>query len=123
VMIHRALMGSYERFIGILIEHYGGDFPAWLAPVQAIVLPVSDRHIDYANELKAQLGDFRVEVDHRTESIGRKIRDAELRKIPYMLVVGDREVEERTASVRRHKEGDQGALSVEALKEQLSQPE
>ncbi|MDA0182978.1 threonine--tRNA ligase [Solirubrobacter phytolaccae] len=123
VMIHRALMGSYERFIGILIEHYGGDFPAWLAPVQAIVLPVSDRHIDYANELKAQLSGFRVEVDHRTESIGRKIRDAELRKIPYMLVVGDREVEERTASVRRHKEGDQGALSVEALKEQLSQPE
>ncbi len=109
VMIHRALMGSFERFIGMLVEHYAGEFPVWLAPVQAIVLPVADRHIEYANEVKAELGDFRVEVDERTESIGRKIREAELRKIPFMLVVGDREVEERTASVRRHKEGDQGA--------------
>lgn len=123
VMIHRALMGSFERFIGMLVEHYAGEFPVWLAPVQAIVLPVADRHNEYANELKRQLGDFRVEVDERTESIGRKIREAELRKVPYMLVVGDREVEERTASVRRHKEGDQGALSVEALKERLSAPE
>ncbi len=121
VMIHRALMGSFERFIGILIEHYAGEFPVWLAPVQAIVLPVADRHIEYANELKAELGDFRVEVDERTESIGRKIREAELRKIPFMLVVGDREVEERTASVRRHKEGDQGALAVAELKAKLAE--
>ena len=114
VMIHRALMGSYERFIGILIEHFAGEFPVWLAPVQAIVLPVADRHIEYAHVgARPSSADFRVEVDDRTESIGRKIREAELRKIPYMLVVGDREVEERTAAVRRHKEGDQGALSLD----------
>jgi threonyl-tRNA synthetase len=119
VMIHRALMGSFERFIGMLVEHYAGEFPVWLAPVQAIVLPVADRHNEYANALKGRLGEFRVEVDERTESIGRKIREAELRKIPYMLVVGDREVEEGTASVRRHKEGDQGALDVEGLRARL----
>src|SRR4051795_10582071 len=123
VMIHRALMGSFERFIGMLIEHYAGEFPVWLAPVQAIVLPVSDRHLDYAREVKAQLGDFRVEVDERTESIGRKIRDAELRKIPYMFVVGDREVETKEVAVRRHREGDQGALSLEGVREKLAQPE
>src|SRR4051812_7680378 len=121
VMIHRALMGSFERFIGMLIEHYAGEFPTWLAPVQAIVLPVADRHIEYANQLKGELADFRVEVDDRTESIGRKIREAELRKIPYMLVVGDREVEERTAAVRRHKEGDQGALDLEAVRSKLAE--
>lgn len=123
VMIHRALMGSFERFIGMLVEHYAGEFPVWLAPVQAIVLPVADRHVDYARELQRELTDFRVEVDDRTESIGRKIREAELRKVPYMLVVGDREVEEKTASVRRHKEGDQGALTVDQVKEKLSAPE
>ena len=93
VMIHRALMGSFERFIGMLIEHYAGEFPVWLAPVQAIVLPVSDRHVEYAREIRDTLDGFRVEIDERTESIGRKIREAELRKIPYMLVVGDRETE------------------------------
>jgi threonyl-tRNA synthetase len=123
VMIHRALMGSFERFIGMLIEHYAGEFPVWLAPVQAIVLPVSDRHLDYAREVKDQLGDFRVEVDERTESIGRKIRDAELKKIPYMLVVGDREVSNQQVAVRRHREGDQGALSLEAVREKLAAPE
>jgi threonyl-tRNA synthetase len=121
VMIHRALMGSFERFIGMLVEHYAGEFPTWLAPVQAIVLPVADRHIGYANELRGELGDFRVEVDERTESIGRKIREAELRKIPYMLVVGDREVEERTAAVRKHKEGDQGTLSLDEVRSKLSE--
>src|SRR4051795_7254800 len=121
VMIHRALMGSYERLIGILIEHYAGEFPVWLAPVQAIVLPVADRHLDYAREVRSELNDFRVEVDDRTESIGRKIRDAELRKIPYMLVVGDREAESGTAAVRRHREGDQGALSLEAVRSKLAE--
>ena len=98
VMIHRALLGSFERFIGILIEHYAGEFPVWLAPVQAIVLPVADRHVEYARRAVARCAaaGFRVEVDERTESIGRKIRDAELRKIPYMLVVGDREAEAGT---------------------------
>src|SRR3954451_21368877 len=121
VMIHRALMGSYERFIGILVEHYAGEFPVWLAPVQAIVLPVADRHAEYAREVRSALSDFRVEVDDRTESIGRKIRDAELRKIPYMLVFGDREAENGTAAVRRHREGDQGALSLEAVRSKLAE--
>src|SRR3954452_12595273 len=121
VMIHRALMGSYERFIGILIEHFAGEFPVWLAPVQAIVLPVADRHIEYAQSVKAELGEFRVEVDERTESIGRKIREAELRKIPFMLVVGDREVENHKVAARRHKEGDQGALSIDEVRSKLAE--
>jgi threonyl-tRNA synthetase len=113
VMIHRALMGSFERFIGILTEHYAGEFPLWLAPVQAIVLPVADRHVAYAHEVRAALGDLRVEVDERSESIGRKIREAELRKIPYMLVVGDREAESLTVSLRRHRHGDLGAVALD----------
>jgi threonyl-tRNA synthetase len=113
VMIHRALMGSFERFIGILIEHYAGEFPLWLAPVQAVVLPVADRHVEYAHQVRAALAGLRVEVDERTESIGRKIREAELRKVPYMLVVGDREAENRTVSLRRHREGDQGAVALD----------
>ena len=121
VMIHRALMGSFERFIGMLVEHYAGEFPVWLAPVQAIVLPVSDRHVEYAREVQAALGGFRVEVDGRTESIGRKIREAELRKIPYMLVLGDREVESDTLSVRRHREGDLGALSLDDFRAKLGE--
>src|SRR3954471_4686904 len=119
VMIHRALMGSYERFIGILVEHYAGEFPVWLAPVQAIVLPVADRHIDYAREVQSELSGNRVEVDDRTESIGRKIRDAELRKIPYMLVVGDREAEDGAVAVRRHREGDEGSVPVGEFVERL----
>ena len=93
VMIHRALFGSYERFIGIMLEHYAGELPLWLAPVQAIVLPVSDRFNEYAAAVRDELrGDgARVELDDRSESVGRKIREAELRKIPYMLVVGERE--------------------------------
>ncbi len=95
VMIHRALMGSYERFIGILLEHLAGELPVWLAPVQAIVLPIADRHVEYARGVVDRLraAGLRAELDDRTESVGRKIRDAELRKIPYMLVVGDREQE------------------------------
>ncbi len=120
VMIHRALMGSFERFIGMLVEHYAGEFPVWLAPVQAIVLPVADRHLDYAREVQSALEGARVEIDDRTESIGRKIRDAELRKIPYMFVVGDREGAERTVSVRRHKVGDQGALDLGGARELLA---
>ena len=111
VMIHRALIGSFERFIGILIEHYAGEFPLWLAPVQAVVLPIADRHDDYANTVALQLRDagLRVEVDDRTESVGRKIRDAEVRKVPYMLVVGDNEAEAGEVAVRRHREGDLGS--------------
>jgi len=112
VMIHRAMFGSYERFIGIMIEHYAGELPLWLAPVQAIVLPVSDRFNDYgasvADSLRGE--EIRVELDGRSESIGRKIREAELRKIPYMLVVGEREQGEGAVSVREHRGGDLGSM-------------
>jgi threonyl-tRNA synthetase len=115
VMIHRALMGSFERFIGILIEHYAGEFPLWLAPVQALVLPIADRHLGYAERVAEELraAGLRVEVDDRAESVGRKIRDGELRKAPYMLVVGDQEAEVGAVAVRRHGEGDLGAMTVE----------
>ena len=117
VMIHRAIMGSYERFIGILLEHLEGELPVWLAPVQAIVLPISDRHAEYGAEVLARLQDagVRAELDERGESVGRKIRDAELRKIPYMLVVGDREREAGEVSLREHRRGDAGSLTVDAL--------
>jgi threonyl-tRNA synthetase len=107
VMIHRALFGSYERFIGIMIEHYGGEFPLWLAPVQAIVLPISDRLGEYAEGVRERLrvAGLRVELDDRGESVGRKIRDAELRKIPNMLLVGDREAASDTVSLRRRGAG------------------
>jgi threonyl-tRNA synthetase len=115
VMIHRALLGSFERFIGILIEHYAGEFPLWLAPVQARVLPLADRHADYAREVAAALGEagLRAELDDRTESVGRKIREAALRKVPYMLVVGDREAEDRAVALRRHREGDLGTVPLD----------
>ena len=121
-MIHRALVGSFERFIGILLEHTGGDLPLWLAPAQAAVLPLADRHNAYANEVAAELraGGLRAEVDDRTESVGRKIREAELRKVPYMLVVGDREQEERAVSLRRHGDGDQGTLALPEAVERLT---
>ena len=114
VMLHRALMGSYERFIGILIEDTAGELPLWLSPVQAIVLPIADRHAGAARVVVEQLraAGLRAEADERTESVGRKIRDAELRKVPYMLVVGDREAEDGTVAVRRHREGDAGTEAV-----------
>jgi threonyl-tRNA synthetase len=119
VMIHRALLGSFERFIGILIEETAGELPVWLAPVQATVLPVADRHNDYARTLLDALRDsgVRAEVDDRSESIGRKIREAELQKVPFMLVVGDREVESGGATLRRHGEGDLGARTVDEVVE------
>ncbi|HET8639125.1 MAG TPA: threonine--tRNA ligase [Solirubrobacterales bacterium] len=112
VMIHRALLGSMERFAGILIEHYAGRFPVWLAPVQAVVLPVADRHNDYAGEVASALREagVRVAVDERSESVGKKIRDAELGRYPYMLVIGDRELEAGAVSVRSHSEGELGAM-------------
>jgi threonyl-tRNA synthetase len=115
VMIHRALLGSYERFIGIITEHFGGEFPLWIAPVQAIVLPIADRHADYGSEVRGRLETegVRAELDDRAESVGRKIRDAEMRKIPYMLIVGDREAGAGQVGVREHGEGDAGATGVE----------
>src|SRR4051794_41092739 len=121
VMIHRALLGSMERFAGILIEHYAGRFPVWLAPVQAIVLPVSDRHNEYAGRVLAELREagVRVEADDRSESVGKKIRDAELGRYPYMLVVGDREQEAGTVAVRSHEEGELGAMPVASFTERV----
>ncbi len=123
VMIHRAPFGSLERFIGVLIEHCGGNFPTWLAPVQVAVLPVGQDFEDYAEQVGAKLrrAGFRVEVDARNEKVGYKIRSAELQKIPYMLVVGARERERGTVAVRRHGEGDQGALPLEAFTAQVQE--
>ncbi|HEX3911560.1 MAG TPA: threonine--tRNA ligase [Solirubrobacteraceae bacterium] len=121
VMIHRAAFGSYERFIGIMLEHYGGELPLWLTPVQAIVLPVSDRFNEYGESVREQLGErgIRVELDDRNESVGRKIRESELRKLPYMLIVGEREQSEGAVSVREHRGGDTGSTTVEKFSQQI----
>ncbi len=121
VMIHRALFGSMERFIGILIEHYGGALPFWLAPVQLRILPVSDRFIGYARELQKKAADasIRVEIDERSEKVGYKIRDAEVKKIPFMAVVGEKEQEAGTVSVRQHGKGDLGSRTVTEFLEYL----
>ena len=115
IMVHRALMGSLERFFGILIEQYGGAFPTWLAPVQAAILPIADRHHGYAEEIYRALKEkmVRVDLDVRNEKVGFKIREAEVQKVPYMLVVGDKEMESGQVSVRHHGEGDRGAMSVD----------
>jgi threonyl-tRNA synthetase len=122
VMIHRALLGSMERFLGILIEHHAGEFPEWLAPVQARVLPIADRHADYAERVAGALREahVRAEVDRRSESVGRKIRDAELAKVPYMLVVGDSEQERSGVSLRRHREGDLGLMPLGEAADRIS---
>ena len=121
VMIHRALMGSYERVIGILLEHFDGELPVWLAPVQAIVLPIADRHVEFAATVTDRLhaAGLRAELDQRTESVARKIRDGELRKLPYMLVVGDRESESDQVAVREHRQGDTGSVPVDAFVQRL----
>ena len=115
VMLHRVIFGSIERFIGVLIENYAGAFPTWLAPVQVKLLPIADAHVDYANEVKAKLEDvgIRVELDDRNEKIGYKIREAQLQKIPYMLVLGDKEKEAGTVGVRSRKDGDVGAMDID----------
>jgi len=114
VVIHRAIFGSFERFMALLIEHYAGAFPLWLAPVQAVVLPISDRHLDAARAAVATLeaGGIRVSLDARVEKIGYKIREAQLQQVPYMLVMGDREVAEGQVSVRSRRGGDLGARGV-----------
>jgi threonyl-tRNA synthetase len=117
IVIHRALYGSFERFIAILIEHHAGAFPLWLAPVQAVVLPIADRHADYARSVRHRLQEagLRAEVDERQEKIGYKIREAQLQKVPYMLVVGDREQATGTVAVRERSGGDKGASAVTAF--------
>jgi len=122
VMIHRALLGSLERFVGVLTEHYAGAFPIWLAPIQAIIIPISEKHHSYAAQIESDLKgkgaiQLRVEVDLRNEKIGYKIRDAQVQKIPYMLVVGDREVSDQTIAVRNRFEGDQGSMEVDQFVE------
>ncbi|MEE8303041.1 MAG: threonine--tRNA ligase [Candidatus Tectomicrobia bacterium] len=114
VMIHRAILGTFERFIGILIEHYAGAFPVWLAPVQAVLIPIADRHVDYAYQIASQLQDkkLRIEVDERRESMRQKIRQAQLQKIPYMLIVGDREAEQGAVAIRLRSGEDLGAQPV-----------
>ncbi len=114
IMIHRVVFGSIERFIGILIEHYAGKFPVWLAPVQVKILPVSDKSLDYALEVEKTLKEqgIRVETDSRNEKIGYKIREAQLEKVPYMLIIGDKEKEEKTVSVRMREKGDVGAMAL-----------
>ncbi len=131
VVVHRAILGSTERFLGILIEHFGGAFPAWLAPVQVAILPVSEKHNEYARKLQAELQDasgfgaygtgsgIRVEIDENNESLGKKIRAAELKKVPYMLIVGDKEVETGSVSVRSRKTKEQTGMSKEQFAENI----
>jgi threonyl-tRNA synthetase len=121
IMVHRALLGSLERFFGVLIEHYGGDFPLWLAPVQVRVLPVTDDQRDYAMEVSDKIREhnLRVEVDDRSEKVGFKIREAEMQKIPCMLVIGAREVKDGTVSLRRKGKGDLGPCSLDSLLDEL----
>ncbi len=116
-MIHRAPFGSMERFVAVLIEHCAGNFPLWLTPTQAIILPISEKYTAYAKKVLNLLSNLnvRAEVDDRNEKTGRKIRDAEMKKIPFMLIVGEKEEDSEAVSVRKHKEGDTGVMSIEAF--------
>jgi threonyl-tRNA synthetase len=122
-MIHRALLGSMERFMGVLIEHFAGAFPVWLAPVQAVLIPIADRHLPYAQEAAERLraAGMRVQVDDRGERMNAKIRDAQNQKVPYMLVIGDREVEGGAVAVRLRTEENLGAMPLEAFLERFEQ--
>ena len=123
LMVHRALYGSVERFFGILIEHYAGAFPLWLAPVQTVVMPITDRQLEYAQKVQAQLeaAGIRSHLDDRKEKVNLKIRDAQLQKVPYMLVVGDREAEAGAVAVRHRKQGDQGAKPLDQFIAEITQ--
>ena len=114
-MIHRALLGSLERFFGVLIEHYAGAFPAWLAPIQVELIPIADRHIDYAKEVADQLraNGIRCEVNAGSDRMNAKIRDAQKQKIPYMLILGDKEAEDKAVSLRMRSGENPGAMSVD----------
>jgi threonyl-tRNA synthetase len=122
-MVHRAIFGSLERFFGVMVEHYGGYFPLWIAPVQVQIIPITDKQHDFAAEVAAKLRavGIRVELDQRSEQVGYKIREAEVQKVPYMLIIGAREAEAGTVSLRRHGEGDLGAVSVEEVSSRLLQ--
>ena len=122
-MVHRALLGSMERFIGILIEHYGGVFPVWLSPVQVVVIPIADRHVEYADTVLAQLKDagVRAHTDESNNRMGAKIREAQLQKIPYMLVVGDREADSDSAAVRLRSGENLGALPISDIIDRIDE--
>jgi threonyl-tRNA synthetase len=115
VVLHRAMYGSMERFIGILVEHYAGAFPTWLSPIQVRLMTISEAHVPYAEQVKEKMeqAGIRVELDARNEKIGYKIREAQMQKIPYMLVIGEKEVADGTLSVRKRGVGDEGALPVD----------
>ena len=117
VMLHRAAVGSIERFLGILIEEFMGDFPLWLAPVQARVLPISEKFVDYAKSVEKELvnAGIRVETDESNEKLGYKIRQCEIQKVPYILIVGEKEASENLVAVRKRKDGDKGQMSVQAF--------
>jgi threonyl-tRNA synthetase len=121
IMLHRALMGSLERFFGCLVEHYAGAFPLWLAPVQVVLLPITDKQMGYADELAQRLEELgiRVEKDLRNEKIGFKIREAQLQKIPYMVVLGDKEVDSQTLAVRKRRSKETRTLDFESFLEEL----
>jgi threonyl-tRNA synthetase len=121
LVIHRAPLGTHERFIGFLIEHFAGNFPVWLAPVQVAVLPISDLYNDHAKKISDVLknAEIRTLVDDRNEKIGRKIRDAEMKKIPFMLIAGEKEVQQNAVSVRRHGKGDEGQMPLEQFEKMI----
>jgi len=121
VMIHRALLGSIERFMGVTIEHFKGDFPTWLAPEQVRILPVSDENVDYAREIKEELSNFRVDIEDRSWTVGKKIQAAHDDRVPYMIIVGDDEAEESTISVRDREENEDRGFTVEEFREHLDQ--
>ena len=121
VMLHRTVLGSIERFLGILIEQFAGAFPLWLAPVQVVILPIAERHIDYAREIKDVIfsEEIRVEINDENATLGAKIRKAEVEKVPYLAIIGDREMENRTLSIRKRKKGDIGSFTLDELLKNL----
>ena len=121
-MIHRALFGSFERFIGIITEHFAGAFPTWLAPVQVKILPITDKQLEYAKKVQEELIEkgIRVELDERQEKVGYKIREAQMEKVPYMLIVGDKEIEANAVGVRARKDGDIGQMALEDFIEKIN---
>ncbi len=122
LIIHRAPLGTHERFIGFLLEHYAGKLPAWLAPVQVKILPISDKFADYSESVLKELkkADIRAELDDRQEKIGKKIRDAEVKKVPYMLIIGEKEMNDSAVSVRKQGTGDLGTKTVQEFISSLS---
>ncbi|MEK7061899.1 MAG: His/Gly/Thr/Pro-type tRNA ligase C-terminal domain-containing protein, partial [Patescibacteria group bacterium] len=121
VMIHFALMGSIERFLSVYIEHTAGAFPLWLSPVQIAVIPISEKHSEYADNIKKELekNDIRVELKNENETLGKKIREAEIQKIPYLLILGDKEIQNQSVSVRQRGKGDTGAIALDKFIEKI----